>query len=72
MSVLVIIPHYDLLNHLHRPLDAVFVVDGVVVQVSRLRPWVGTAFGQADTVIEVPPGELDVAVGDEVRRVESR
>lgn len=53
-------------------LDAVFVVDGVVVQVSRLRPWLGTAFGRADTVIEVPAGDLDVAVGDEVRRVESR
>jgi len=27
MSVLVIIPHYDLLNHLHRPLDAVANAD---------------------------------------------
>ena len=72
MSVLVIIPHYDGLDTLHRPLDAVFVVDGVVVQVSRLRPWIGTAFGRADTVIELSPAELDVAVGDEVSRMESR
>lgn len=47
-------------------LDAVFVVDGEVEQVSRMRPWIGYASGRADAVIELPAGAVDVDEGDRV------
>jgi len=47
------------------PLDAVWAVDGEVVQVERLAPWTGTGWGRADLVVELPAGGADgVAVGD--------
>jgi uncharacterized membrane protein (UPF0127 family) len=51
------------------PVVALFVVDGVVSKRATLRPWVGAAVGQADTILELP-ADCDLAdeiePGDEV------
>lgn len=50
------------------PIDAVWVVDGRVEQVERLRPMVGLAFGRADTIVELPAGAAsEVEPGDRIR-----
>ena len=49
------------------PLDAVWLVEGEVTHVKRLRPWVGLGLGRADTLVELPAGAADaVEVGDRV------
>ena len=49
------------------PLDAVWLVDGEVEQVKRLRPWIGLGAARADTLIELPAGAAAaVDVGDAV------
>ena len=53
------------------PIDAVWLADGEVTTVARLRPWVGHGRGRGDVVIEMPAGGADgVAVGDRVELVE--
>ncbi|MFC7229966.1 DUF192 domain-containing protein [Salinirubellus salinus] len=48
-------------------IDAVWLVDGEVTGVERLRAWWGRGGYRADTVIEMPAGAADgVAVGDRV------
>jgi len=48
-------------------IDALWLVDGEVTQVKRLRPWVGLGSARADTLIELPAGVADgVARGDTV------
>ncbi|SHG41954.1 hypothetical protein SAMN05443636_0190 [Halobaculum gomorrense] len=52
-------------------IDAVWLVDGEVTKVKRLRPWIGLGWGTADTVIELPAGAAeDVEPGDSVEIVE--
>ncbi|WP_049922123.1 DUF192 domain-containing protein [Halopiger djelfimassiliensis] len=47
------------------PIDVVWVVDGVVERVERLRPWLGFARETADTIVELPAGTAtDVEPGD--------
>ncbi len=47
------------------PIDVVWVVDGVVRRVERLRPWRGYAREEADLIVELPAGATaNVAVGD--------
>ncbi|MFB6103512.1 MAG: DUF192 domain-containing protein [Halobacteriaceae archaeon] len=47
--------------------DAVWVRDGTVTNVARLRPWVGYGSGVADLVVELPSGTATpIAVGDRV------
>ncbi|RQG92448.1 DUF192 domain-containing protein [Natrarchaeobius chitinivorans] len=47
------------------PIDVVWVVDGVVERVERLRPWRGFARETADLIVELPAGAADpVASGD--------
>ena len=49
------------------PLDVLWLVDGTVQRVRRLRPWVGLGFGRADTLVELPAGAADgVGTGDAV------
>lgn len=49
------------------PLDVVWVVDGVVQRIERLRPWLGFARERADTILELPAGAADgVEPGDEL------
>jgi uncharacterized membrane protein (UPF0127 family) len=49
------------------PIDAVWLVDGEVTAVERLRSWVGFGRGRGDTVVELPAGGADgVETGDEV------
>jgi len=49
------------------PIDAVWIVDGEVTAVKRLRPWVGWGRARADTIIELPAGAADaVALGDRI------
>lgn len=38
------------------PLDVVWVVDGVIERVERLRPWTGFARANADLILEFPAG----------------
>lgn len=38
------------------PLEVVWLQDTVVVDLERLRPWVGRHAAQADTVVELPVG----------------
>jgi len=38
------------------PIDALWLVDGVVRQVKRLRPWIGFGWADADTLVELPAG----------------
>ena len=53
------------------PIDAVWLVEGEVTKVKRLRPWIGVGWGTADTVVEVPAGAADdVEPGDTVEVVE--
>nr|WP_225917871.1 DUF192 domain-containing protein [Halobaculum rubrum] len=53
------------------PIDAVWLVDGEVSTVKRLRPWVGLGWGTADTIVELPAGAADgVESGDTVEVVE--
>ncbi|WP_284012320.1 DUF192 domain-containing protein [Halobaculum litoreum] len=52
-------------------IDAVWLVEGEVTKVKRLRPWVGLGWGTADTVVELPAGAADgVEPGDSVELVE--
>ena len=47
------------------PIDAVWVVDGVVRRVERLRPWRSFARARADVIVELPAGAAaDVDPGD--------
>lgn len=47
------------------PIDAVWVVDGVVQRVERLRPWRSFARDRADLILELPAGAADdVESGD--------
>lgn len=47
------------------PIDAVWVVDGVVQRVERLRPWRSFARDRADLILELPAGAaVDVESGD--------
>ncbi|AGB37221.1 DUF192 domain-containing protein [Natronococcus occultus] len=49
------------------PLDVIWVVDGVVERVERLRPWRGIARSEADLLLELPAGAADgVESGDEL------
>jgi len=49
------------------PIDAVWVVDGVVRRVERLRPWLGFARDRADLIVELPAGAAaDVEPGDQL------
>jgi len=49
------------------PIDALWLVDGRVEQVSRLRPWIGLGSARADTLIELPAGAADgIMAGDTV------
>lgn len=49
------------------PLDVIWVVDGVVERVERLRPWRGIARSEADLLLELPAGAADgVEPGDEL------
>lgn len=49
-------------------IDAVWLVDGRVAQVSRLSAWTGRGRAPADTVVELPAGAADgVEPGDSVR-----
>lgn len=38
------------------PLDVLWLIDGTVERVERLRPWIGLASARADTLIELPAG----------------
>jgi uncharacterized membrane protein (UPF0127 family) len=50
------------------PIDAIWLVDGTVTHVKRLRSWVGLGRARADTLLELPAGAADdVAVGDGMR-----
>ncbi|WP_435126997.1 DUF192 domain-containing protein [Halobaculum sp. D14] len=52
-------------------LDAVWLVDGEVRTVKRLRPWLGVGWAAADTVVELPAGAAaDVEPGDRIELVE--
>jgi uncharacterized membrane protein (UPF0127 family) len=52
-------------------IDAVWLVDGEVTNVKRLRPWIGLGWGTADTIIELPAGAArDVEPGNSVGVVE--
>ena len=47
------------------PIDAVWVVDGVVQRVERLRPWRSFAREKCDLLVELPAGAADdVEAGD--------
>nr|WP_160046829.1 DUF192 domain-containing protein [Natrialba sp. INN-245] len=47
------------------PIDVVWIVDGTVRRVERLRPWLGIARETADLVVELPAGRAaDVESGD--------
>jgi uncharacterized membrane protein (UPF0127 family) len=49
------------------PIDAVWLVEGEVTAVARLRPWTGYGTGEADTVVELPAGAADrVLPGDRI------
>lgn len=49
------------------PLDAVWVADGSVTRVERLRPWRDIAAADADLLVELPAGAAaDVETGDSV------
>jgi uncharacterized membrane protein (UPF0127 family) len=49
------------------PIDAVWMREGVVEQVKRLRPWLGVGRAPADTVVELPADAAEgVEPGDRV------
>jgi len=53
------------------PIDAVWVVDGEVTAVKRLRPWIGLGVATADTVVELPAGAAEeIEPGDNIRVVD--
>jgi hypothetical protein len=53
------------------PIDAVWLQDGEVTKVKRLRAWFGLGWGRADCVVELPAGAADgVEAGDRVRLVD--
>jgi len=41
------------------PIDAVWLADGSVTRVDRLRPWIGLGYARADVVVELPAGAAD-------------
>ena len=47
-------------------LTIVFVVDDEVTYVQKLKAWSGTAADECDLVVELPAGEHDIEVGEEV------
>ena len=50
------------------PIDAVWLVDGEVTQIERLRPWIGFAWARADVILELPAGTAEgIEPGDRVR-----
>ena len=50
-------------------LEALWLIDGEVRATGRLRPWIGLARGEADTVVELPAGAADgVREGDLIER----
>ena len=52
------------------PIDVVWVTDGVVTRVERLRPWRGYARATADLIVEFPAGVADsVSEGDRLTLV---
>lgn len=54
------------------PIDALWVEDGVVRRVERLRPWRSFARARADLIVELPAGgAADVEAGDRVRLEDS-
>jgi len=49
------------------PIDALWLVEGEVERMKRLRPWVGLGIARADTLIELPAGAAsEVEPGDSV------
>jgi len=53
------------------PIDALFLVDDEVRSVTRLDAWTGLAWGEADTVVELPAGAAaDVSESDTVSLVD--
>jgi uncharacterized membrane protein (UPF0127 family) len=49
-------------------IDAVWLVDGRVRAVKRLRAWVGHGRARADTIVELPAGAADgIETGDRIR-----
>lgn len=53
------------------PIDAVWLHDGEVTKVKRLRAWTGLGWGRGDCVVELPAGAAAaVRAGDRVRVVE--
>lgn len=49
------------------PLDVLWLVEGTVERVERLRPWIGLASARADTLVELPAGAASsVQEGDSV------
>ncbi|AGB31867.1 hypothetical protein C488_06690 [Natrinema pellirubrum DSM 15624] len=50
------------------PIDALWIEDGVVQRVERLRPWRSFARARADLIVELPAGSAaGVEAGDRVR-----
>ncbi|WP_246084492.1 DUF192 domain-containing protein [Salinadaptatus halalkaliphilus] len=48
-------------------LDVLWIADGVVTRVERLRPWRGFAREEADCIVELPAGTADgVEPGDRI------
>jgi hypothetical protein len=53
------------------PIDALWLCDGEVTKVKRLRSWTGLGWGRADCVIELAAGVADsVEEGDRIRTVD--
>ena len=49
------------------PIDALWITDGVVERVERLRPWLSFARAECDLLVELPAGGADgVEAGDRV------
>jgi len=52
-------------------IDAVWLIDGTVERTARLKPWIGLAKAQADTILELPAGAAShVNPGDTIEIVE--
>jgi len=55
------------------PIDAIWIVDGVVRRVETLRPWRGFAREEANLIVELPAGTAtDVEPGDRLASRPSR
>lgn len=52
------------------PIDAVWLVDGVVTDVETLSAWRGYARGRAETILELPVGAADGVEGGDTVRIE--